>query len=155
MADQRILELLLTDISTATQLLEILEQEFTALSERKLDTLQVLLAKKQPALRQLEQHSSERSQHLKQNNLPTNKEGLIKLAENSSVGAQLLESSTQLNSLIEQCQEANLRNGRLIRSNQISINSMLNIVRGADAPNLYDKTGSASSSVKQRPFSQA
>ena len=155
MADQRILELLLTDISTATQLLEILEQEFIALSERKLETLQVLLAKKQPALRQLEQHSSERSQHLKQNNLPTNKEGLIKLAENSSVGAQLLESSTQLNSLIEQCQEANLRNGRLIRSNQISINSMLNIVRGADAPNLYDKTGSASSSVKQRPFSQA
>ena len=155
MADQRILELLLTDISTATQLLEILEQEFIALSERKLETLQVLLAKKQPALRQLEQHSSERSQHLKQNNLPTNKEGLIKLAENSSVGAQLLESSTQLNSLIEQCQEANLRNGRLIRSNQISINSMLNIVRGADAPNLYDKTGSASSSVNQRPFSQA
>lgn len=154
-ADQRILELLLTDISTATQLLDILEQEFVALSDRKLDTLQALLAKKQPALRQLEQHSSARSQHLKQNNLTANQEGLIQLAKHSPVGAQLLENSAQLNSLLEQCQEANLRNGRLIRSNQISINSMLNIVRGADAPNLYDKTGSASSSAKQRPFSQA
>lgn len=154
-ADQRILELLLTDVSTATQLLEMLEQEFIALSDRKLDTLQALLAKKQPALRQLEQHSSERSQHLKQNNLTATQEGLTQLAEHSPVGAQLLEHSAQLNNLLEQCQEANLRNGRLIRSNQISVSSMLNIVRGADTPNLYDKTGSASSSVKQRPFSQA
>jgi flagella synthesis protein FlgN len=155
MADQRILELLLEDIHTATQLLEILEQEFIALSDRKLDTLQILLAKKQPALRQLEQHSSERSQHLKQNNFTANQAGLIQLAEQSPAGEQLLTSSTALNNLLEQCQAANLRNGRLIRSNQVSINSMLNIVRGADTPTLYDKTGSASSSVKQRPFSQA
>ena len=155
MADQRILELLLTDISIATQLLEILEQEFAALSDRKLDTLQELLAKKQPALRQLEQHSGERSQQLQKSNCTSNQEGLMQLAKQSPLGAQLLEGSAQLNNLLEQCQEANLRNGRLIRSNQISVNSMLNIVRGADAPTLYDKSGSASSSVKQRPFSQA
>ena len=155
MADQRILEILLSDISTATQLLDILEQEFVALSDRKLDTLQELLAKKQPALRQLEQHGSERSQHLQKNNFSANQAGLNQLAGQSAIGAQLLDSSAELNHLLEQCQEANLRNGRLIRSNQISINSMLNIVRGADAPNLYDKTGSASSSLKQRPFSQA
>ena len=155
MADQRILELLLTDISIATQLLEILEQEFIALSERKLDVLQDLLAKKQPALRQLEQHSSERSQQLQRNNFTANQEGLTQLATHSPLGAQLLEGSAQLNSLLEQCQEANLRNGRLIRSNQISVNSILNIVRGADTATLYDKSGSTSSSLKQRPFSQA
>ncbi len=155
MADKRIVEILLSDISIATQLLEILDQEFTALSDRKLDVLQDLLAQKQPYLRQLEQHSKERSQLLTQALLSTDQQGIEQLASNSPVGSQLLENSASLNSLLEQCQTKNLRNGRLIRSNQISINSMLNIIRGTDTPSLYDKKGSTSPSVKQRPFSQA
>ncbi len=43
MSDQHILELLSADIDTAQQLLDLLEQEFTALSERDLDALQILL----------------------------------------------------------------------------------------------------------------
>ena len=155
MADKRIVEILLSDISVATQLLEILDQEFTALSDRKLDVLQDLLAQKQPYLRQLEQHSKERSQLLTQALLSADQQGIEQLASNSPVGSQLLENSASLNSLLEQCQTKNLRNGRLIRSNQISINSMLNIIRGTDTPSLYDKKGSTSPSVKQRPFSQA
>ncbi|WP_022967143.1 flagella synthesis protein FlgN [Denitrificimonas caeni] len=155
MADKRIVEILLSDISIATQLLEILDQEFTALSDRKLDVLQDLLAQKQPYLRQLEQHSKERSQLLTQALLSADQQGIEQLASNSPVGSQLLENSASLNSLLEQCQTKNLRNGRLIRSNQISINSMLNIIRGTDTPSLYDKKGSTSPSVKQRPFSQA
>ena len=155
MADKRIVEILLSDISIATQLLEILDQEFTALSDRKLDVLQDLLAQKQPYLRQLEQHSKERSQLLTQALLSTDQQGIEHLASNSPVGSQLLENSASLNSLLEQCQTKNLRNGRLIRSNQISINSMLNIIRGTDTPSLYDKKGSTSPSAKQRPFSQA
>lgn len=155
MTDKRIVEILLSDISIATQLLEILDQEFTALSDRKLDVLQDLLAQKQPYLRQLEQHSKERSQLLTQALLSTDQQGIEQLASNSPVGSQLLENSASLNSLLEQCQTKNLRNGRLIRSNQISINSMLNIIRGTDTPSLYDKKGSTSPSVKQRPFSQA
>ena len=155
MGDKRIVEILLSDVSIATQLLEILDQEFTALSDRKLDVLQDLLAQKQPYLRQLEQHSKERSQLLTQALLSTDQQGIEQLASNSPVGSQLLENSASLNSLLEQCQTKNLRNGRLIRSNQISINSMLNIIRGTDTPSLYDKKGSTSPSVKQRPFSQA
>ncbi len=155
MADKRIVEILLSDISIATQLLEILDQEFTALSDRKLDVLQDLLAQKQPYLRQLEQHSKERSQLLTQALLSADQQGIEQLASNSPVGSQLLENSASLNSLLEQCQTKNLRNGRLIRSNQISINSMLNIIRGTDTPSLYDKKGSTSPSIKQRPFSQA
>lgn len=155
MADQRILEILLSDINIATQLLDILEQEFTALSERKLDVLQDLLAQKQPYLRQLEQHSKERSQRLMQEHLSADQQGLEQLASQSSIGAKLLETSASLNNLLEQCQAANLRNGRLIRSNQISVNGMLNIIRGTDTATLYDKTGSTAPSIKQRPFSQA
>lgn len=155
MTDQRILELLLADIETAQQLSDILEQEFAALSERELETLQKLLAEKQPALRLLEQHSTERSQLLKQSNLSADQQGLNILAAQSPLGQQLQDSSAQLNTLIEACQAANLRNGRLIRSNQSSVNSMLDIIRGTDAPALYDKTGNAAYGNKQRPFSQA
>lgn len=155
MSDQHILELLSADIETAQQLLSLLEQEFAALSERDLNALQVLLVKKQPALRILEQHTAERGQLLLQNNTTADLQGLQEFAARSPLQPQLLDSSSQLNTLIEQCQAANLRNGRLIRSNQTSVNSMLNIIRGTDAPSLYDKTGSAASTNKQRPFSQA
>lgn len=155
MPDQRLLDLLEEDINTAQQLLALLEQEFTALSERNLDTLQALLAQKQSALQLLNQHSAQRGQLLSDNNLPADQQGLLKLAANSTLQAQLTNSSQHLNELIEQCQQANLRNGRLIRSNQVSVNSMLDIIRGADASKLYDKTGSAASSSKLPPFSQA
>lgn len=155
MPDQRLLDLFAKDIHTAQQLLELLEQEFTALSERNLDTLQALLAQKQTALQLLSQHSTERGQLLSANNVTADQQGLLKLAANSPLQAQLIDNSQQLNELIEQCQQANLRNGRLIRSNQVSVNSMLDIIRGADAPTLYDKSGSATSSSKLPPFSQA
>lgn len=155
MSDQRLLDLFVEDITTAQQLLALLEQEFTALSERNLDTLQALLAQKQTALQLLNEHSVQRSQLLTTNNLTADQQGLLKFAANSPLQAQLLDSSQQLNALVEQCQQANLRNGRLIRSNQVSVNSMLDIIRGADAPKLYDKTGSATSSSKLPPFSQA
>ncbi|HZJ92005.1 MAG TPA: flagellar protein FlgN [Thiopseudomonas sp.] len=155
MSDQRILEFLIKDIATAQHLLTLLEQEFAALNERDINALQVLMTQKQPALLALQQHSQERSQLLVQNNVSPDQQGMTAFAATSALGEQLLENSSKLNTLIEQCQEANLRNGRLIRSNQTSVNSILNIIRGTDAPTLYDKTGSASSSAKQRPFSQA
>lgn len=155
MSDQRLLELLIKDNHTAQQLLSLLEQEFAALSERDLTTLQGLLTQKQAALLQLDQHSAERGQLLLNNNVTADQHGLLEFAAHSALSAQLISTSTELNERIEQCQQANLRNGRLIRSNQISVNSMLDIIRGTDAPKLYDKTGSAASSNKQRPFSQA
>ncbi|MBF2965876.1 flagellar protein FlgN, partial [Pseudomonas aeruginosa] len=50
---------------------------------------------------------------------------------------------------------ANLRNGRIIRANQASTGSLLNILRGQDAPSLYDSRGGTASSSRQRPLSQA
>ena len=155
MTDQRTLELLLNDINTAQQLVDLLEQEFVALGERDLNQLQALLAQKQPALHMLEQNRSERSKLLLSGNLSTDLAGLQTLASTSALGEKILASSSQLNELLEQCQAANLRNGRLIRSNQTSVNSMLNIIRGSNTPSLYDKTGSAAGASTQRPFSQA
>lgn len=155
MHDTSLLELFNDDIGTAERLLELIDNEFQALSERDLPRLQALLADKQPLLTQLDQHGRTRSQLLRSLQLSADRVGLQALAAQSSQGELLLERGDQLNNLLERCQSANLRNGRLIRSSQASAHSMLNILRGNDTPSLYDSRGSTARIGQQRPLSQA
>ncbi|ERI51030.1 hypothetical protein N878_24075, partial [Pseudomonas sp. EGD-AK9] len=83
------------------------------------------------------------------------RDGLGALAAGSALGEQLLARSEALSALLQRCQEANLRNGRLIRANQASVGSILGILRGGETPGLYDSSGSAARIAQQRPLSQA
>lgn len=83
------------------------------------------------------------------------REGLARYARERADGAELLARGDELGELLERCQQANLRNGRIIRANQASTGSLLNILRGQDAPSLYDSRGGTASSSRQRPLSQA
>jgi flagella synthesis protein FlgN len=155
MHDTKLLELFINDIGTAEQLLELIDTEFQALSDRDLPRLQSILTDKLPLLSLLDQHGKERSQLLASLNLSTDRNGLQALAAQSEQGGLLLERGDQLSALLERCQAANLRNGRLIRSSQASANSMLSILRGNETPSLYDSRGSAARIGQQRPLSQA
>jgi flagella synthesis protein FlgN len=155
MHDTKLLELFTLDIGTAEQLLELIDTEFQALSDRDLPHLQSILADKLPLLGALDQHSKQRSQLLASLSLSADRAGLQTLAAQSSQGELLLERGDALNTLLERCQAANLRNGRLIRSSQASAQSMLGILRGNETPSLYDSRGSAARILQQRPLSQA
>ena len=155
MHDTKLLELFINDIGTAEQLLELIDTEFQALSDRDLPRLQGILTDKLPLLTLLDQHGKERSQLLTSLNLSPDRSGLQALAAQSEQGSLLLERGDQLSALLERCQAANLRNGRLIRSSQASANSMLSILRGNETPSLYDSRGSAARIGQQRPLSQA
>ncbi|MDV5860862.1 flagellar protein FlgN [Pseudomonas mendocina] len=155
MHDTALLDLFISDIGTAEQLLELIDNEFQALSERDLTRLDSLLSEKQPLLALLQQHGSERSRLLQDAGLSADRDGLTALAGNSSVGDQLLERSEALSTLLQRCQEGNLRNGRLIRANQASVRSVLGILRGGETPGLYDSRGSAARIAQQRPLSEA
>jgi flagella synthesis protein FlgN len=155
MHDTALLDLFTSDIGTAEQLLELIDNEFQALSERDLTRLDSLLSEKQPLLTLLQQHGSERSRLLQDAGLSADRDGLTALAGNSSVGDQLLERSEALSTLLQRCQEGNLRNGRLIRANQASVRSVLGILRGGETPGLYDSRGSAARIAQQRPLSEA
>lgn len=87
--------------------------------------------------------------------LSADRTGLHTLAETSPLGADLIARSEELSAVLEQCQNANQRNGRLIRANQASVGSTLAILRGQDAPSLYDSRGGAAKIQRQRPLSQA
>ncbi|CAN7490437.1 flagellar protein FlgN [Pseudomonas sp. LjRoot71] len=155
MHDTKLLELFINDIGTAEQLLELIDTEFQALSDRDLPRLQSILTDKLPLLTLLDQHGKERSQLLTSLSLSPDRNGLQALAAQSEQGSLLLEHGDQLSALLERCQAANLRNGRLIRSSQASANSMLSILRGNETPSLYDSRGSAARIGQQRPLSQA
>lgn len=155
MSDTELLHLLDSDIETCTRLAGLLEQEFTALNERSLEVLQQLLSEKQPLLESLGRHATRRSQILAQAGLPADANGFSTFASRSSQSAQLQASHTRLHALMEQCQTANLRNGRLIRTNQVSVGSALNIIRGNDGPSLYDSSGSTAYKGMQRSFTRA
>ena len=155
MHDTSLLELFTNNIGTAEQLLELIDTECQALSDRDLPRLQNILTEKLPLLTLLDQHGKERSQLLASLNLSPDRTGLQALAAQSNQGKLLLERGDQRNALLERCQAANLRNGRLIRSSQASTNSMLGILRGNETPSLYDSRGSAARIGQQRPLSQA
>lgn len=144
------------DIGTARTLLELLDHELEALTEADLPRLQSLLNQKQPLLAQLAQHATQRSQLLTAQQLSPDREGLATLAKrDAEAGAPLMETGDQLAALIEQCQAANQRNGRLIKANQVSTSQMVRLLRGSDTPALYDSKGGTARIGHQRPLSQA
>ena len=155
MHDTNLLQLFTDDIGHAKRLLELMDEEFQALGERDLARLELLLADKQPLLALLDQHGRQRSQLLANLGLSADHAGLQQLAERSPHGQELLDRSDELGQLLEGCQSANQRNGRLIRANRASVGSMLGILRGGDAPGLYDSRGTAARIGQQRPLSQA
>ncbi len=155
MPDTQLLALLDADIEICTRLAELLEQEFAALNERRLADLQQLLAEKQPLLETLGRHASQRSQILQQHGQTADAAGFAALASQSAAAERLQDSHARLHTLMERCQTANLRNGRLIRTNQISVGNALNIIRGNDGPSLYDSSGSTAYKGMQRSFTRA
>lgn len=155
MQDNDLLHLFIEDIGTAQRLLELIDAEFQAMGERDLPRLEQILGEKLPLLGLLEQHGTARSQLLAAQQLSADRAGLEALASRSADGTELLSRSDELNALLEQCRDANQRNGRLIRANQASLKSVLGILRGGETPGLYDSRGGAARIAQQRPLSQA
>jgi|SRR5690606_17531147 len=154
MPDKALTESFTTDIGIANQLLELLDAEFAALSERNLELLQSLLDRKQPLLGLLAQHATQRSELMRRCGVSMDRAGLKIIAEHQN-NPSLLENADTLAALLEQLQNRNQRNGKLIRANQTSVAGALKIMRGSDVPDLYDRRGSTARISQHKPLSQA
>jgi len=151
---EALLSLIDGDIEAASSLLQLIDDEYQALQARDLDQLQKLLDSKLPLLQQLEQNGRIRAQVLQQAGVSVDREGLAQIAQ--ATGNALLPARAEaLGALLERCQEANQRNGRIIRSGQASTERTLDILRGQDTPRLYDRYGGSTQGNRQRPLSQA
>lgn len=154
MQDTILLQLMIDDRAPAQQLLEILQAESIALHGRDMVEMEHVLAKKQALVVVLEQHGRKRSQILSELGLSADRQGLSTLADNSSLGEQLLRAGDELSELINQCQLLNTQNGSSIQMQQAATAHQLRILTG-DIPTLYDSRGSTSGRAKPRPLSQA
>ncbi|WP_207887376.1 flagella synthesis protein FlgN [Pseudomonas sp. 30_B] len=149
-----LLFLITGDIDAARQLLQLIDDEYQALQARDLAQLQQLLERKVPLMQQLERNGRERATALQQAGVSVDRQGLEQFAQRSG-NSELLARGDELGALLDQCQDANQRNGRIIRAGQASTGRLLDILRGQDTPNLYDRRGSSTQSSRQRPLSQA
>ncbi|MCJ1888210.1 flagellar export chaperone FlgN [Pseudomonas sp. LA21] len=149
-----LLSLITGDIDAARQLLQLIDDEYQALQARDLAQLQQLLERKVPLMQQLERNGRERATALQQAGVSVDRQGLEQFAQRSG-NSELLARGDELGALLDQCQDANQRNGRIIRAGQASTGRLLDILRGQDTPNLYDRRGSSTQSSRQRPLSQA
>ena len=155
MPNASLLHLITEDIGAAEALLQLIEDEFHALDARDLERLRGLLDSKLPLLQQLERNGRQRSETLRQAGVSSDRAGLAALAAQGKVEPRTVELSERLAALLEQCQQANLRNGRIIRNNQHATGRLLDILRGQDTPSLYDRRGGSTQGSRQRPLSQA
>jgi flagella synthesis protein FlgN len=142
------------DIGITQTLLELIGNEFEALTGRDLEHLNTLLSQKQQLLTLLAQHTDRRTQLLLDHQLTPDRAGLQRLAAQTTDGDALLQAGDTLAELIEQCKAGNLRNGRLIRANQGSLEQSLSILRGSEAPSLYNSKGSADRPLQMRPLNK-
>ena len=143
------------DIEHAQKLLTLINEEQQALVARDLPKLETLLDHKQPILILLAQHASERSRFLQDNGFSADRDGLISFCKAQNLGNGIVESADVLANVIEQCRDTNEQHGRAIRSYQAATGKVLGLLRGTDAPSLYDQKGASSKSSQARPLSQA
>ena len=154
MQDTTLLQLITDDMAPAQQLLELMRAESIALYGRNMAELEHVLAQKQALVILLEQHGRKRSQILSGLGLSPDRKGLLELANNSSLGEELVKAGDELSALIAECQALNAENGDSIKIQQVSTARQLQILTG-DSPSLYDSRGSTSGRAKPRPLSQA
>lgn len=145
------------DIERAQRLLELLESEHHALCHIELTVLEGLLSEKTQLLDDLDRQRAQRTDMLRAQGASADRAGLEALASGNADGEAMLEAASTLATLLDDCQQLNQRNGRLIQNGQTNVEGLLMVVRGKnDAAGLYNRLGqSAATIARQRPLSQA
>nr|WP_314482453.1 flagellar protein FlgN [uncultured Pseudomonas sp.] len=154
MHDTTLLQLIEQDIAPMQELLELLQNEAVALHGRDMQLLEQILARKQSLIILLEQHGQRRGQLLADLGLSADRVGVQAVAAQSPHGDVMLERLDTLAQLMDECQQVNSTNGRIIQVQQQVTNNQVRILMGGDSPSLYNSRGSTSPLNKPRALSQ-
>ena len=132
------------DINTCKKLIELLNQEHSALINRNTDVLEGIITEKSTLLNQLNQSAITRSQWV---NHYKNITDSVEESEISSFTALaektgLKEKWIELQLLFKQCKTANEINGKAMSRSQVTNERLLSILRGQhNTPHLYNGKG--------------
>lgn len=137
------------------QFADLLDQEHQALLDQAMDTLDALTQAKAPLIAALvadEQALSAQCQKLGKPAADSLTDFIASLN-----APELAGQHADFLAAAERCQNANLRNARLIRHSQHINSRLLDLLRnqGEASQNVYDRQGNASRSASGRPISRA
>ena len=137
------------------QFVDLLDQEKQALLDQDMTALQALVDAKTPLISSLtaaEQAIASHLQHMGRPESASLDEFIQSLND-----SHLAERHTAFLSAAQACQDANLRNARLLRHSQHINSSLLDVLRnqGETSLGVYDRQGYASRSRSGRPISRA
>lgn len=141
------------DISTTTQLLDLLERERKALEERNYDEFQKIIGQKQQHLKQLELHSAVRQQLLQTAGFNDEASTLSAAEQQAPLVAkawrQLAEEWTR-------CQKLNDINERIAKRTRLVVGQILDLLRGQNnQAKLYTNKGESHASSGGRTITSA
>lgn len=121
------------DIQACTQLLQLLDEERQALKSRDLEKLEEIIQNKATNLQHLEQSARLRGTWVTQNSEPSETQEKAWLALLRQNPPSIEEQWQKFKTLLQQCQEQNEINGKLLARNQQVFSRLLSIVRGQDS----------------------
>lgn len=152
---QQLQSTLQAELKSASQLLNLLNDERSALTETNADIMNDMTAKKQPLIISLEQLGRQRENILQAAGFSSGKEGLEAFIEN-----QPEQYSISLNSLVnllketaQACKDNNQINGGIVNVNRQHLQKAMNILRGRnDDPSSYGPGGEYTDQVVRQPL---
>ena len=152
---QHLSELFAQATEYCQQFVDLLDQEKQALLDQDMPALQTLIDAKAPLIAALNGAEKAMEAQLQQLGRPADaslSDFILSLND-----AQLAQQHAAFLNAAQACQNANLRNARLIRHSQHINGSLLDLLRnqGETSLNVYDRQGNASRTRSGRPISSA
>lgn len=152
---QQLHNILQTEQTTASQLLVMLKQERSALTNSDVTAMTDLTAKKQPLVVALEKLGRQQAALLQAEGFSAGKEGLAAFIAN-----QTEQHSRILNGMVEAlkvtakaCREHNQVNGGIVNVNRQYLQQAMNILRGRDiTPSAYGPGGEYTNQIVRQPL---
>ncbi|MFA5679689.1 MAG: flagellar protein FlgN [Pseudomonas sp.] len=152
---QHLSELFAKATQHCQQFADLLDQEKQALLDQNMTALQALIEAKTPLIAALNEAETAIDAQLQQLGRPTGMPLSDFIPRLNDV--QLAEQHATFLNAAQACQDANLRNARLIRHSQHINGNLLDLLRnqGETSLNVYDRQGNASRTASGRPISRA
>lgn len=126
-------------------MLDILQQENTALEKRDLSNFDAIVLRKQQQIRLLEEMEPDLTPIHALIGKPSEGNGMdsfISKIDNKSIKLQFQSLWNDLRETLTNCDNQNLINNRILQSSRINIQQAIDILRGENSiPNLYGSSG--------------
>lgn len=151
----KIAQTLQQEFNAANHLLELLQQESAALSDRDLPLLASIVERKSQELVALEQAAMKRRNILLEQKLPVNEQNWRQLLGRCR-DEKLISQWRSLEQLIKTCKQENETNGKLLARSQRVLSKLTQVLRGqSDADGLYNRKGSHHAGRRNLTYAQA